>query len=245
MLLLTRFNLRARTAWHTTLSLANYSEFGLITAAIGVKMGIIDNQWMIILALSMSFSFLVGSPLNTMAHKLFERYKNILMKLNTKNIHPDDEPVNLGDARVVICGMGHIGRAAYHQLTTEFGSRVIAIDYDKNVVEKLSEANKNIVWGDSTDSNFWQYVKMPDVQYILLTMNDYASNLNTAIALSKCKYRIFKIGAPGHHIEEITELKEAGVSFVYNYHSRAGAEFASSFLSFVEHRKEDKERMGD
>jgi len=57
MLLLTRFNLRARTAWHTTLSLASYSEFGLITTAIGVKMGIIDNQWMIILALSMSFSF--------------------------------------------------------------------------------------------------------------------------------------------------------------------------------------------
>ena len=243
MLLLTKFNLRSRTAWHSTLGLANYSEFGLITAAIGVKMGIIDNQWMIILALAMSFSFLLASPFNAKSHQLFDRYKNILMKLNTKNIHPDDEPVNLGDARVVICGMGHIGRAAYHQLTSEFGNRVIAIDYDKDVVLKLSESKKNIVWGDSTDSNFWENVKMPDVEFVLLTMSDHASNQNTAIALSNCKYRTFSIGAPGHHIEEITELKDAGVSFVYNYNSRAGAEFASSFLSFIENRKEDRERM--
>jgi len=243
MLLLTRFNLRARTAWHTTLSLASYSEFGLITTAIGVKMGIIDNQWMIILALSMSFSFLVASPLNTMAHKLFDKYKDIFIKLNTKNIHPDDEPVNLGNAVVVICGMGHIGRAAYHQLTSDFGSRVMAIDYDIDVVQHLSEANKNVVWGDATDSNFWLNVKMPDVEYILLTMNDYVSNLNTAIAISGCKNRTFKVGAPSHHMEEIIELKEVGVSFVYNYHGRAGADFADSFISFVENRKGDMKRL--
>lgn len=243
MILLTRFNLRARTSWHTTLSLTNYSEFGLITGAIGVKMGLIDNQWMIILAVAMSFSFLLASPLNAKSHQLFNKYKHILKKLNTKNIHPDDEPINLGDAKVVICGMGHIGRAAYHQLTSEFGNRVIAIDYDKEVVAKFSDSNKNIVWGDSTDSNFWQYVKMPDVKYILLTMSDYPSILNTANALSNCKYRTFSIGASANHIDEITELKESGVSFVYNYNSRAGSAFANSFLSYIDHRKEDKKKV--
>ena len=245
MLLLTRFNLRARTAWHATLSLANYSEFGLITAAIGVKMGLIDIQWMIILALSMSFSFLLASPLNTMSHKIFDKYKSLFIKLNTKKIHPDDEPVNMGDAKVIICGMGHVGRAAYHQLTAEFGNRVIAIDYDKDVVSKFADSNKNIVWGDSTDSNFWQNAKMPDVEFLLLTMGDHASNQNTVSALSNCKHHNFFIGAPGHYIDEITELKDAGVSFVYNYNSRAGAEFANSFLSFIEHRKEEKEKIGD
>jgi len=107
MVLLTRFNLQARTAWHSTLSLANYSEFGLITAAIGVKMGLIDNQWMIILALAMSFSFLLASPLNVKSHKLYNKYKHLLDKLNTNSAHPDDEPVDLGTAKVVICGMGH------------------------------------------------------------------------------------------------------------------------------------------
>jgi predicted Kef-type K+ transport protein len=240
MLLLTRFNLRARTAWHSTLSLANYSEFGLITGAIGVQTGIIDNQWMIIIALSLSFSFLFAAPLNTYSHRLFDKYRHILIKLNTKRNHPDDEPVNLGNARAVICGMGHVGRAAYHQLSADFGDRVISIDYNKDVVAKLAESNKNVVWGDSTDSNFWRNVKMPDVEYILLTMEDHVSNINTASALNNCNNKRFSVAALGHYIHEITELREAGVSFVYNYYSRAGAEFASGFLTFIDNRKEDK-----
>jgi predicted Kef-type K+ transport protein len=243
MLLLTRFNLRARTAWHTTLSLTNYSEFGLITGAIGVSMGIIDNQWMIILALAISFSFLLASPLNTKSHQLFNKFKEKLKKLNTNNIHPDDEPVNLGDAKVVICGMGHIGRAAYHQLTIEYDNKVISIDYDKDVVTKLSDSNKNIVWGDATDSNFWQYVKMPDVKYILITMSDHMSCINTVNALGNCRFRTFSIGVSANHIDEISDLKKAGASFVYNYNSRAGAAFANSFLSFIELRKEEREKI--
>jgi len=245
MVLLTKFDLRSRTAWYTSLSLANFSEFGLITAAIGVKMGLIDNQWMIILALAMSISFLLASPLNEKSHKLFKRYKSILNKLNTNNVHPDDEPVNLGDAKVVICGMGHIGRAAYHQLTNEFGNKVIAIDYDKDVVKRLANANKNIVWGDSTDSIFWQNVKMPDVEYVLLTMNDYASNLNTVSALSDCKFRTFSIAASANHIDEITELKNMGASFVYNFNSRAGAAYAEGFVNFIDNRKVENQLIGN
>ena len=245
MVLLTKFDLRSRTAWYTSLSLANFSEFGLITAAIGVKMGLIDNQWMIILALAMSISFLLASPLNEKSHKLFRRYKSILNKLNTNNVHPDDEPVNLGDAKVVICGMGHIGRAAYHRLTNEFGNKVIAIDYDKDVVKRLAKANKNIVWGDSTDSIFWQNVKMPDVEYVLLTMNDYASNLNTVSALSDCKFRTFSIAASANHIDEITELKNMGASFVYNFNSRAGAAYAEGFVNFIDNRKGENQLIGN
>lgn len=240
MILLTRMNLRARTAWHSALGLANYSEFGLITGAIGVQMGLIDNQWMVIIALAISFSFLMASPLNTKSHKLFDKYKPWLMKLNTNTRHPDDEPPNLGDAQVIICGMGHIGRAAYHQLSATFGNRLIGIDYDTDVVNRLKESNKNILWGDSTDSNFWQNVEMPDVELIVLTMGDHASNLNTALALQSCKVKKFSVAAPGHYLEEITELKSAGVSFVYNYYSRVGAEYAASFVNFIENRKSDR-----
>ena len=242
MVILTKLNLRARTAWHSALSLANYSEFGLITGAIGFKLGYIDNQWMIVIALAVSFSFLLASPLSTASHSLFDKYKNILMKLNTNKVHPDDEPVNLGDAKVVICGMGHIGRAAYHQLSNDFGNKVIGIDYDIDVVKKLCDSNKNVVWGDSTDSNFWQNVQMQDVDYVLITMDNHASNLNTAIAIQCCQIKSFAIGAPGHFLDEITELKDEGVSFVYNYYSRVGAEYASTFLTFVENRKEEKQK---
>jgi predicted Kef-type K+ transport protein len=43
--LMSRFRLRARTAWHSSISLATYSEFGLIVAVIGVERDLIDRQW--------------------------------------------------------------------------------------------------------------------------------------------------------------------------------------------------------
>jgi len=240
MLILTKFNLRARTAWYSTLSLANYSEFGLIIAIVGMKMGLLTEQWLIILSLALSFSYLIASPLNRKAHKLFDKYSKYFIKLNTKHDHADDQPVDIGDAQVIICGMGHIGKAAYHQLTKDFEGRVIGIDYNKNVVEKFQQSNKNIVWGDTTDSNFWRDVKMPNLEFILLTMNSHASNINSANALNNCKLRQFKVSAPGHNLEEIEELKHAEIEYVYNYYSRAGAEFAKSFMHFIEKRKEEE-----
>lgn len=240
MLILTQLNLRARTAWNVTLSLSNFSEFGLIVSVIGLKTGILDEQWMVILALTMSFSYLLASPFNNKVHSLFERYSHILMRLNTKKDHPDDQPLDLGDAQVIICGMGHVGRAAYHQLTKEFGDKVIGIDYNKNVTSSLQQSHKNVVWGDSTDFNFWRNVKMSDVTFVMLTMSDHASNLNTALALSNCKRRDFNISAPGHNLKEHTELKGAGVNYVYNYYSRAGTDFANSFMTYMDQRKKEK-----
>ena len=240
MFILTKLNLRARTAWYSTLSLANYSEFGLIIAIVGMKLGLLSEQWMIILSLALSFSYLLASPLNRKAHKLFEKYSRFLIKLNTKHDHPDDQPVDLGNVQVVICGMGHVGKAAYHQLTKDFDGSVIGIDYNKNLVEKFQQSNKNIVWGDATDSNFWRDVKMPNVKFILLTMNNHASNLNSATALNKCRARNFNVSAPGHSLEEIEELKHTGIDYVYNYYSRAGVEFANSFMHYLENRKKEK-----
>ncbi len=236
MLILTRFNLRARTAWLSTLSLMNYSEFGLIVAGIGVKAGWIEEEWLVILALTLALSFLISSPFNHYAHQLFDRYKNILMKLNTKRVHPDDEPINLGNAEVLLCGMGRVGMVAYRHFIEGFGDKVIGIDYNHKKVELLKSSNINIRWGDSTDSNFWENVNMPNIKLVLLTANDYHTDLTTANELCCISNRQFKVGALGHFEEEIDELTKAGVDFIYDHYALLGKEFAVEFLESVQEK---------
>jgi len=60
--LLILLKLRARTALLTTLTLANFSEFGLIIAGIATKAGWLSEDWLIIIALSMSMSFIIAAP---------------------------------------------------------------------------------------------------------------------------------------------------------------------------------------
>ncbi len=54
--LLTRFNLRARTSWMASAALSTYSEFGLIVMALGVAQGWIGAEWLVAIALALSFS---------------------------------------------------------------------------------------------------------------------------------------------------------------------------------------------
>ena len=57
--LMTRFKLRSRTSLLTTLNLTNYSEFGLIVAAIGVNAGWLSSEWLVVIAIALSSSFII------------------------------------------------------------------------------------------------------------------------------------------------------------------------------------------
>ena len=188
MYIFTRFNIRARTSLLTSLSLTTYSEFGLIVAAIGVQAGWLDNSWLVTIAIALSFSFLLASPFNHRAHDIFNRYKDQLMRLNTCRIHPDDEPSNLGGAEYLICGMGRIGRSVYRQVESEYGSKALGIDYSFDTVEKAQSEGKNVIWGDVTDSNFWQNADLSHIKMIFLAFTNHASNVNTSLELNNIEH---------------------------------------------------------
>ncbi len=73
--LMSRFNFRSRTSLFTAFALGNYSEFGLIVAAVGVKNGWIDSQWLVLIAISLTISFILGAPLNSSVHAIYSRFK--------------------------------------------------------------------------------------------------------------------------------------------------------------------------
>lgn len=230
MYIFTRFNIRARTSFLSSLSLSTYSEFGLIVAALGVSAGWMDASWLVTLAVALSFSFLLASPFNNRAHELFNRFKPKLMRLNTCKIHPDDEPTNLGNAKILVCGMGRIGRSVYRQVYLDFENSVVGVDYNHDVVEQCQTESKNVVWGDATDSNFWQNVDLSQIEMIFLAFTNHTSNLNTSIELNNIDHEGIKIGAVCEFRDQAKELHENGVDFIYNAREQVGKEFAKEFL---------------
>ena len=240
MYLFTRFNLRARTSWLVSLSLSNYSEFGLIVATIGYQEGMLGAEWLVVIALALSFSFIIGSPLNVKAHALFDKHQSRITILNKNCVHPDDEISELGDAEYLICGMGRIGRVVYHYLHGKYGDKVIGIDYDTDKINKLRQANKNVYWGDATDIIFWQKVSLNNVKMVFIAMSDHHSNVNTAKEIAAVKNTQFLVGSTSKFQDEFIELKEVGVDFVYNYYDRLGADFAEHFVGYRENKIKSK-----
>jgi hypothetical protein len=231
LVLFSQFKIRARTSFLSSISLANFSEFGLITAWVGTEMGILNKEWLLLIAVLMSFSFLASSPLNNNAHNIFNWLKPALLKLNRNKICVDEEPVSLGDANYLIVGMGRTGKTAYDYIDSIYKGKIIGIDYDFDLIGKLQLQNINALWGDSTDSIFWDNVDLENIKMILFTMSDHASNVNSIKECIKINDRNFKIGAICHFMDERLDFEELNVDYIFDYKTHIGADFAHGFIT--------------
>jgi glutathione-regulated potassium-efflux system ancillary protein KefC len=234
-LLLTRFKLRARTSLLGSFSLANYSEFGLIVGAIGTANGWIGNEWLVIIAIALSATFVLASPLNTSAHGIYARLADRLKPFETEGRHPDDQPIDPGNAEIAIYGMGRIGTGAYDFLCERYGEVVIGVDYDPLTVKEHQTAGRNVIYGDPTDPDFWARTR-PDktkIRVVLLAMSKHAANLAAAKQIVHKKFPAM-LAATARFDDEINALKEAGVHAAYNFYAEAGTGLAERAFEIME-----------
>jgi len=245
-LTLTKFQLRSRTSLFAAFSLANYSEFGLIVASLATYKGWLSQDWLIITAIAVSLSFIIASLFNKYADLIYARYRLTLKRFQSTRLHRDDRPVRVGDAQIIVMGMGRIGMGAYDALQAHYGDRVIGIDYDHQTTLKHRSQGRRAITGDALDSDFWNKLQLTDnIQLILLAMPDHNGNRYAAEQLNNINSCRFKVAALAHYKSDEAELNELGVSPVYNMYEEAGAGFAQHVCSElqpeIDKRRPDQE----
>jgi glutathione-regulated potassium-efflux system ancillary protein KefC len=224
-LVLTRFRLRARTSLLATLALTNYSEFGLIVMAIAAKNGWLSPDWVIIVALSITFSFLFSAPLNSKANALYDRFAPLLHRFETKTRHRNDSQIDLQAAEILIFGMGPFGTMAYDVTRERQGDKVLAIDHSMENVRKHQQEGRRVLWGDATDYDLWRKIDLGKIKIIMLALTNHQANL---LALQEIQAVGFQgpITASSRFEDQRLELEEAGATAAYNIFSEAGAGYA-------------------
>lgn len=95
--LFAKFRLRARSATLASLSLANFSEFGLIVVALGVSSGWMSGDWLTVIAIALSISFVLASPLNTLGKSIYRHWHDGLVRYERSKRLPEDEVIDPGD----------------------------------------------------------------------------------------------------------------------------------------------------
>ena len=227
------FNIRARTAYLASISLSNFSEFGLITMAAGVGLGWIGAEWLTILALVMSFSFFLASPINAYAHRLFDRFKSVIMLINRGKNCVDNEITDFGGAEYIVIGMGSIGLPAFKHLSKVYPGRVIGIDYNHDRIQAQREQGLNAAWGDATNNLFWTGADFSKIKLVLLGTSEFQTNFNVLLEINKLPHRKFKLGAISHYEDEAAQFAEHAVDFIYDYKSSIGGDYAEKAILMV------------
>jgi glutathione-regulated potassium-efflux system ancillary protein KefC len=224
--IMTRLKLRARTALFASLNLSNYSEFGLIVAAIGVANNWLDAQWLIVMAIALSVSFMFAAPINKADNWLYRKYRSLWLSMQHAKRLPGDELIDTKGAQIAVFGMGRVGAGAYDELSTTQDKGVIGIDFSAPLIEKHLEANRNAIVGNASDPEFWEKIDHnPRFDLILLALPNLEVNLMVISQLREMAYPA-KLAAVVHYADDEETLRNLGISAVYNIYTQAGAGFA-------------------
>lgn len=225
------FRLRARTAWQSTLNLANYSEFGLIVGTLAVASGWLQPAWLAVFAIAVSISFIIAAPLATAGNALYAQWRPHLKRIERLQRLPDDEDLTIDGVDVVIFGMGRVGTAVYDSLDRDYPGNVLGVEVDESKTARHIDAGRNVVTGDATNPDFWSRARglARKTHWIMLAMPSHRANVAAAALLQAQEYK-GRIAAATRYPDEAIELEKAGVEFAFNIYTEAGTGFANDLL---------------
>ncbi len=223
--LLLAFGLSARTGFLAGIALATYSEFGLIVMAAGVERGLVPEEWLVATAIAVAVSFALAAPLSRQSHDVYTALERFLRRFERDRRHPDDEPISLGRAEVVVAGMGRVGTGAYNH-ARESGRKVVGLDSDLGKVEKHLSEGRRVVYADAEDPLLWHRLNLDQVRVIMLALPDAEAKV---LACEQLRRRGFQglISATYVWPEEQAPILAAGADITYNYFAEAGVGLAA------------------
>ena len=229
--LFSSFRLRTHASFYASLTLATYSEFGLIVGAIAVANGWLSSDWLVIIALALTLTVIATVPLNAHSRALQKRLKAHLIPFQTATPLLEDAPIDLGAARIGIIGMGRVGTGVYETLGEQYGDRLIGLDIDPDTVSRHVALGRNVILADATDDEFWERIGRGNVSVMLLALARHEQNLGVARGL-RSHSDDGHIFAVVRYPEEVASLKAAGVENTWNLYAEAGNGFANEVIAY-------------
>jgi len=224
--LMTLFKLRARTSLLATLNLTNYSEFGLIVAALGVSNGWLQVEWLMVIAVALSTSFIIASPINNLDDKLYSNFREIWLKFQHPERLSEDTVLDIKDSTIAIFGMGRVGSGAYEKMRELYGDTVVGIDFNEDRVTKHQQIGRKVLHGDPSDADFWDKMDSEhNIEMVMLTLPNLSANLDALDQLRGIKFG-GRIAATARFQDEVKHLRRAGADAIFNIYNEAGAGFA-------------------
>lgn len=234
LLIVSRFRFRARTAWHTAITLATFSEFGLIVAVVGRDQDFLSDEWISAIAVAVAISFIVAAPLTNARYSIYARFADWFSRLERSPVEADDALIEPGGARVVVFGMGRVGVGAYDELVARRGEVVMAVDRSERTVNANLEDGRNVIRGDALDVEFWSRLRLhPEVELVVLAMSDHEANLEAIRRIDEFLPDV-NIAATASFADDVHELEAAGVDVARNLYDEAGQGLADDACDLLD-----------
>lgn len=246
MLITSFFGFRKRTSFFIGSSLGQVSEFSLILAFLATQKGVITPEIVTIVVLVSIIGFIGSTYIIQNTNTLYRSVAKYFAILEWQTVNPEHEfsdkiTTEEMEGHVVVIGAHQMGQSVIRALDKS-GEDVIAVDFDPDIVKKLSEKKIPILFGDITDNEIQDKVALHNAKMVISTIPDVDDNVFLIKDMNK-RNRKAMVVVMAYELSDAKTLYKAGADYVVLPHLAGGRHLAKMLvdkrhLELIEEYKE-------
>ncbi len=215
-----------RNSFLAGLTVAQISEFSLIVVALGVSVGHVTNEILSLVTAVGLITFAGSTYMILYSNKLYPILSKYLTIFERKGKKVDEHKYHKGeDYEIILVGYNRIGFDILESLK-KIKKKFMIIDYDPEVIAKLSKEGYDCRYGDADDLELLNELNFSKVKMVISTIPLTDTNL---LLINKVKEENKKaiIAVISHHIDDAVRLYDNGATYVLMPHFLGGKHFST------------------
>ena len=240
MSILRIFGYKKRTNFLAGSSLAQISEFSLIIALLGFKLGHLNQEIMNLSILVAIITIGVSSYNIYYAHSIFNKISKILTIFEGKKHRIFENKKE--NYEIILIGYHRLGYKILEALKS-LNKPIVVIDYNPKVTLSLTKQGISCIYGDAGDRDFLSQINLQNAKLIISTIPEEASNINIREKLKEIRSKATFI-ATAEQPRYAIELYKSGVDYVIIPHHLGGDLISTIIKAFKTDNKRYK-KLGE
>jgi Trk K+ transport system NAD-binding subunit len=206
---------RKRTGFLAGLTVAQISEFSLILGALGVSLGHIGRETLGLITLVGLITIGLSTYMILYSHPLYNRLAPWLGIFERRRPHREggeEQSRTFEPTDVLLFGLGRYGRNIAENLVRR-GKKVLAVDFDPQVVSAGSGGAFSVRYGDAEDPELLENLPLQHTRWVVNAIPGAEANLTLIKALRDHGYP-GKVVLTAHSQREAEAYHQAGADKV-------------------------------
>lgn len=210
---------RKRTSFFTGVTVAQISEFSLILAALGLKLGHISESVLSLITAVGVITITLSSYLILHSEKIFHWLSPALSIFEKKNAKEKFFGKKDGKKSLVLIGCHRTGESIALSLPKE---KLLIVDFDPEVIIRLKKNDFSCILGDSNDEEIFDQINSNGAKLVISTSPDLEDHLSLIEKLKTFSPKIPKLILRAETENEAKILYGKGADYVLLPHLTSG-----------------------
>lgn len=212
---------RKKSGLLTGLALAQISEFSLVLAAIGFKLGHLGKEEVSIITAVGIITIASSIYLIEYSNGIYQKISPFLSFFQRKKTREDFSSNHDFQKRVILIGSHRLGQSIAYNLKKE---DLLIIDFDPEVIHQLKNNGYDYLFGDIDDDEIFERANFKNAKLIISTIPQFKDNVNLIKKLKPFKKEgaDFKIIVRAEEENQVEPLYREGANYVVFPHFTSG-----------------------